>query len=500
MSERIPPYSEEAERGVLGAALLDGSRVTSSAFSAGLTADAFYVPAHRTVWEAVTARAQVGNGSVDILLVTEALRNKNRLEEVGGQGFLDRLVDGTPTAAHAEYYIDIVRQKWIARMAIQHALEIADAGYHAESGDGLIQDAVSRFTGLVGQQDVRRLTTAERLARLMQKWQDAHDGKGAAIGLETPWDALTEMLCGVEVGVTLLAARPSMGKTTMEDQIANHVASLGIPVGRITLDSTTDELLARTCARSAGVSLPKLKFGYAGETNLARVRDAQATIQGLPIFFDDESRDIRAICAKARAWKIQHDIGLLTLDYVQLVQAGELWSGTSDNSKVAYVSAQLKALALGLRLPLLELSQLSRPPKEKGKVLKRRPSLEDLRDSGALEQDAHKVIMLYQDHEWCMEAEKNHPGATRHKRAQWADVLKHKDGETGRIPMWLYPHYFRFEEANEEFTGGMSFDRAGDPVAEAEQPPDEPEAAPEAVAIEPEPELDLRPPGEEQDT
>jgi replicative DNA helicase len=461
MPDRMPPFSEEAERGALGAALVDGARVTSAALGLGVGPEAFYAPAHRTVWAAIVDLAST-RGMVDTLLVGEWLKARGKLDEAGGQAALDRLVDGCPTPSYAEYYLDIVRQKWICRMAIEHAREVEHAAYQAESGDALVQDAVSRFSGVVTAQAGKKLTTAERLARLLQRWRDAHDKKRPAIGLETPWESMTELLCGLEPGMTILAARPSQGKTTMEDQISEFVARKGIPVGRITLDSSTDELLARASARNAGVSLPKLKFGWAGEQNLARVQDAQSVIAGLPIYFDDESRDIRAVCSKLRAWKIQHDIGFATVDFVQLVQAGELWSGTSDNSKVAYVSAMLKGVFLGLGIPGLVLSQLSRSPKEKGLVTKRRPTLEDLRDSGALEQDAHKVVMLYQDWEWCEQAEKDRPGTLKHKRAQWADVLKHKDGEIGRIPMWLYPHYFRFEEAGDNFTGGLNFDREGE--------------------------------------
>ena len=499
MSERVPPFSEEAERGVIGAALMDGARVTSVALGAGLTAEAFWVPSHRTMWEGIVELA-TGRGTVDTLLLGEWLKARGKLDEVGGFAALDLAIEKTPTAAYAEYYVDLVRQKWICRMAIEHAAAIGAAGYQAESGDELVADAVSRFSGVVGEKRGKTLTNAERLDRLAQKWQDAHDRKATAGGLETPWTGLTELICGLEVGMTIVAARPSMGKTTMEDQIAVHVAKSGIGVGRITLDSTTDELLARASARAAGVSLPKLKWGYAGANNLARVRDGQASLKTLPMWFEDDSRDIRAICAKARAWKIQHDIGLLTIDYVQLISAGELWSGTSDNSKVAFVSAKLKGLSIGLGIPLLVLSQLSRPLKEKGQIKKRRPTLEDLRDSGALEQDAHKVIMLYQDWEWCSQAEEERPGTTKHKRAQWADVLKHKDGETGRVPMWLYPHYFRFEETDERFGGGMKFDRegnetegqAGSGKREAEEgPAEEPE---EFRPVEVADELDLTPP------
>ena len=254
-----------------------------------------------------------------------------------------------------------------------------------------------------------------------------------------PWETLTELLCGLEPGLTLLAARPSRGKTTMEDQVALWTAAKGLKVGRITLDSTREELLQRAMCRKAGVSLPKLKWGYAGRSQLAAVREAKDLLQDYGMMFDDTSREIRQICTRARAWKMRHGLDLLTVDYVQLIDASEMGYRASDaNARVGYVSKTLKGLALELRVPVLALSQLNRAVEKEG----REPQLSDLRDSGSLEQDAAKVLFT---------AKARKVEEFKQLRPVWVDVAKNQDGETGKLEFWLYPHYFRFERAQNDF-------------------------------------------------
>jgi replicative DNA helicase len=282
-----------------------------------------------------------------------------------------------------------------------------------------------------------------KLAQFEKAAEQREAGEEACPGLETPWPAVTELMAGLEVGLTILAGRPSQGKTTIEDQIVVGLAARGVPVGRITLDSTPEELMARAMCRMAGVSLPKLKFGWAGRSNLARVRQARDILAQYPMYITDQEREIRGICARARAWRIHHGIELLTVDFVQLVEAADMGRSQWDRvACVSYVSKTLKALAFQLKIPVLVLSQLSRAVEKDG----REPVLSDLRDSGSLEQDAEKVAFVYKDRSKCRAMEAEAPGITKKIRATWLDVLKHKNGQTDRQALWMRPHYFRFDE------------------------------------------------------
>jgi len=447
--ERLPPFDEDAERGLLGSLLLDPMRVSALVQKSGLPGDAIYTPNLRVVFEALLEMASRPKGAIgiDLITVTSWLRDHGQLAAVGGSVTLDRLVDGTPTAAHAEYYLDIVRKKYVARRVITECRGLEADVYGCENEDVLLAAAPDRFSGIVAEK-APEISNAEVMAGIVAKFEAAKTGEKKAIGLETPWPKVTELLCGLEPGVTILAGRPSEGKTTVEDQICCELASTGMAVGRMTLDSTREELLERAMCRKAGVSLPKLKFGFAGASQMEQIRDARDVLSGYPMFIEDQTRELRQICAKARMWKMKYDIGLLTLDFVQLVEASDMGRSQWDkNACVSYVSKTLKALSLELKIPLLLLSQLSRGMEKDG----RPPELSDLRDSGSLEQDAHKVLFVYRDRKWCKAAEESEPGSTKKKRASYLDVQKHKNGETGRVAVWMRPHYFMFDEAPADF-------------------------------------------------
>jgi replicative DNA helicase len=281
---------------------------------------------------------------------------------------------------------------------------------------------------------------------LIVKWEDAAAGKKQAVGILTPWQELNRSMLGLEVGVTIVAGRPSAGKTTLEDQVAQAAAQEGLPVYRVTMDSSHESLLARAICRNSGVSLAKLKFGFAGKSksNMLEVRAARDTLKSLPLFIDTKSSDIAQIRTGARRMKSKHGVGLITVDYIQLIRAAEMGRSEWDSvARVTYVSRELKALAMELNLPVVVLSQLSRLVETEN----REPKLSDLRDSGAIEQDANKVVFVYVDTKKRKEMEEKSFGATKHKRPVWFNLMKHKDGECGAVAMWMYPPYFNFDEA-----------------------------------------------------
>jgi replicative DNA helicase len=435
--------NEDAERAVIGSVLLAWDKTLDMAVNKfRLTPEHFYFPPSRRLWEGITELAARGT-PIDILTLGEYARNAGFLEQIGGPIALNRLVDATPTEAHAEYYMAIVRDNAVLREAVKTCRDaIADA-HRSDNALEFISRLPSRFMdGYTACQD--ETPNADLMADSMRRWQDAAEKKKPAIGLYTPWSKLTYLMSGFETGLTILAGRPSAGKTTFEDQCCMALAFAGRAVARCTLDSTRQELLERAICRKAGVSLPKLKFGFGRRDQLANANSAAIDIGNAPIHINDRDRDIGGICAYARAMKRKHDIAMLTVDYIQLIEAEEMGTNEWNTvARVSYASRKLKALSFELGIPVLVLSQLSRAVEKE----EREPQLSDLRDSGAIEQDAAKVIFLYVDSDKRKQMEAVEPGATKHKRPVVVNLMKHKNGGTGMIPFWLYPPYFNFTPA-----------------------------------------------------
>ena len=462
MQDRIPPHSEEAERGALGAMLQEALRLLPVAGRLGVTPESFYVPAHRLVCEAIFGVVNEKRVA-DALTVEEWLRRTGDMDRIGGVRLLYRLIDETPAAAHGEYYLDIVRQKQVLRDVVQICGEAQRKCYEAERGDQLAGQTADRLAGVMEREGPREETNKEALAAVLAQYRAANAGEQTAMGLPVPWEDLHELLCGLEPGVTIVAGRASMGKTTLEDCVWMGLASQGEPVGRVTADSSRRSLLARAACRRAGVSMPKLKSGHARKSQLQQFAEAKEVIQDYPIFINAADRDIGVICPWTRMMVKKYGIKLLTLDHVGLLTAAIMGNRQWDKvALVTYVSGELKRLAFELSLPVLLLVQLSRAPAKDGKL--RAPVLSDLRDSGALEQDAEKVVMVYRDEKKAREMEKERPGATKGLRPTWVDVQKHKDGETGRIPFWFRCSYFRFDQTTSEFPEGCLDDEEDEGV------------------------------------
>lgn len=448
MSERIPTHNEEAERAALGAMLFECDRVAPMAIhKMKLPPEAFYVPANRMVYEAIVSLFdELGHG-VDWIPVAERLKTEGKLEQIGGTGYLSALIDAAAVTAHAEYYLDIVRQNYVRRRIAEECGKLESATHTTEKGDALLAEVPDRFGAIIAAAHQEQ-PLVEVMDEAIAGWEDARKkreaGERPMPGLALPWTRAMELTSGLEVGITIIAGRPSAGKTTLEDCIVTDLALEGVPVARATLDSTREQLVQRMLSREGCVSLPKLKFGYAGAQNIAHVKEARDALQQIPSYINDRDRDISGIVAWARHLKLTKGIKVLTVDYIQLV--GAACMGRSEwetQRRVSYVSGRLKDLAFELRIPVVVLSQLNRAV-EKGD---RDPELSDLRDSGAIEQDADKVLFLYIDDKKRNEMEAKRPGATKHKRPVWMDLKKQKNGETGKIPMWMLPPYFSFREA-----------------------------------------------------
>ncbi len=444
--ERVPPHSEEAERGVLGAVLLDAERVMDLCIEKQLVPESFYVPIHRAIYEAMLAMSREGR-PIDLLTVSEQLKGGGLLDRVGGPMALNRLVDATPTAAHAEYYIDIVRDRHMLRQVIGAAREIEKNCYQPDAAGSLaLSDAEQAFFDITAHQHGQMRPWDDLIHEIVRMLDSEHRG---ILGLATGYKDIDRCIGGLKpANMVILAARPSMGKTSLAMNIAENVV-LGIggdaggrgkPVGIFSLEMSCVDLVKRMICSRAEVSMQRLNEGYLSRTNHNRLIHAADALVTAPIFLDDTAGlEIAELRARARRMKVKHDIQLIVVDYLQLLRAPE-YSRQSRQVEIAMVSAGIKAMAKELNLPVLVLSQLSRAAEQRDKTEK--PKLSDLRDSGSIEQDADIVMFLQRPSRI-----PGHPDRENETLAL-VDVAKNRNGPTSDdIRLEFMSEYTRFRDA-----------------------------------------------------
>lgn len=433
-SERLPPYSEEAERASVGSMMLDPLRVIPIARgNKRLTAEMFYMPSMRVAVAGCFALMDSGTPP-DLVTLTEHLRMTGKLEQIGGFVTLSNLVDECAAVQNAEYYLEIVRQKYILRALVVVARDLEREAYQAEDGEQLLQDAPRRMLEIIDE-SVKQASNATVMDEVIENWEHPKQG------LHLPYPRLDKMMCGLGPGIIILAGRPSQGKTTLEDCLALCLSTMEepVPIGRVTMDMDQKRLMQRALCRHGGVSLSKLMRGHANHVDIEKVKTARDFLADAPVYINDWDYDIAGICAWARAMVFKHGIKVLTIDYVQQIQiAGRAGDRLSDNEngRITIVSRELKRLALQLQIPILVLSQLRRGADTKDHV----PDLDDLRGSGSLEQDARQVLLVYEDPD----------GTPMGKGKNWTDTIVHlaksQDGPTGAVDFKFLRHYFLFEE------------------------------------------------------
>ncbi len=445
---RVPPHSEEAERGVIGSILLDPPSSLGKAQGKHLRAEMFYDRRHQALFNSLLD--MLGSGkAMDAITIGEWLKARNELELVGGYNYLVQLQDSTLVPAHIEFYSDIVVEKYKLRRIINLGSQMVDDAYKGEDdADNLIESIPSKLVKISGMQ-TRDVTNQEVLDAWYQKMVDIKEGRRSN-GLPLPWDGLNTMMCGLEPGLIVIGALRSTGKTTLELNICDYLAAQGVPVARACLDMSREQLLCRSVICAARVSMPRIKRGYARWNQLETVRECKDLVAKWP-FHVIESNTVEEICREARMLKLKHDIQLLTVDFAQLV-------GSLENPKLegqlvilmGVVTKALKALAFELEIPVILLSQLNRASGKAGEKA-RRPVLSDLRDSGKIEENATQVLLLSKALEDDLPMELPEDADRGFYRPVIFDLAKNQNGETGEIHMVLRPNYFRFDESEPEY-------------------------------------------------
>lgn len=426
---RIPPQSIDAERALLGSIMLkpDGIHEVTDLVSA----DSFYVEKHRLIFRSMLDLANSGS-PIDLLSTADRLKELNDLERAGGNVYLAELVSIVPTSANLKYYAEIVQKKAMMRALIGASADIGELGYdESKDIEDLLDSAEKRVYEVTSSPTLRKFTPiGDALGEAWERFDNLHKGEHEMRGVPTGFAALDNILAGFQRSdLIILAARPSVGKTALALDIARQTAiKHGTPVGIFSLEMSSQQLVDRMLAAEARVDAWKLRTGkIATDDEFDRIRDAMGRLSKAPIFIDDApATNALSMRSVARRLKRENGIGLLIVDYLQLMTPTS--SRSSDNlvQQVTEISRSLKTLARELDVPVLALSQLSRAIEQR----RGRPRLSDLRDSGSIEQDADVVMFLHSEDRY---------NENKDERSNVIEVLveKHRNGPTGKIDLFF---------------------------------------------------------------
>jgi replicative DNA helicase len=435
--DRLPPQSLEAEQSVLGALLIDRDAIVEVADF--LRAEDFYRPANGSIFAAVLDLYE-RREPIDIVTVSETLERAGQLETIGGRTYLSSLANQTPTAVHAVPYGRIVERKAVLRNLISAAGRIAGIGYEDPAE---IQEAIDRAERELFSVSQRRVVDGfSRLSRLLHDAYDRldylHAHRGEVSGIRTGFADLDALTTGLQKSdLVVVAARPSVGKTSFALNIAEYAAVHdGKSVGVFSLEMSKEQLVLRLLSSVSNIDSQRLRSGYLEELDFARIAPAMNALSEAPMYIDDTpSISTMELRTKARRLQAESGLDLVIVDYLQLMQATSTSRDANRVQEVSEISRGLKALARELSVPVIALSQLSRQPEMRES---REPRLSDLRESGAIEQDADLVLFLWR--------EKDRPAEEGDDEGEVIKLKlsKHRNGPTGEIDLWFKKKQTRF--------------------------------------------------------
>ena len=438
VAERTLPHNLEAERSVLGAILLHNDAFNTAAEV--IDSNDFFRDAHRRIFEKMVHLAERG-GAIDLVTLKEELNRSGDLDQVGGPAYISALVDGVPRSTNVEHYARIIKEKATLRNLIYSANRILTNAYDAEEeADTILDQAESAIfaiadkkirDGFVSLKDLAEtsLDTIEKLA----------SRKELVTGVPTGFTDLDEMTSGLQPSdIVIIAARPSMGKTSLVLNIAQHVGTkTDMTVGIFSLEMSKEQLFLRLLTGEARIDAHRLRGGFLGEKDWGKLSQALGTLSEARIYIDDTpSIGVLEMRAKCRRLQAEHGLNMVVIDYVQLMQG----RGRFENRtlEVASISRSLKGLAKELRCPIVVLSQLSRATESRAD---HRPQLSDLRESGALEQDADVVIFIYREDQY---GDRSAPPTESAGTAELI-IAKQRNGPTGVVKLAFIREFTRFE-------------------------------------------------------
>src|SRR4029434_3707874 len=384
---RTPPHSVEAEQGVLGSMLI-APRETIAECVEKINEEYFYVPAHQTIYSVLVDLWNTGQ-AIDLITFTQVLRDRNLLESVGGAAFVTSLFTFVPTAANLEYYLEIVRDKYILREIISAATERVRRAYEEQDDVNNLLDEVEPRIFSVGEDRFKGqlLSMKDQVMEAIEAIEKLYERKGGITGISSGFVEFDRMTSGLHPSeMIVIAARPSMGKTALAMNIAEHVAiNEKLPVGVFSLEMSSQQLVQRLLCSRARVNLQKVRDGFLGERDFPSLTAAASKLAEAKIFIDDSaSLTILELRAKTRRLKAQQDVQLVIVDYLQLLRSTSRRAQDNRQLEISEISAGLKALAKELKIPVIVVAQLNRHPEQRSGG---KPRLSDLRESGCLTGD-----------------------------------------------------------------------------------------------------------------
>jgi replicative DNA helicase len=434
--QKLPPQSIEAEESILSTILLDNGTLLDVLEI--LTAEDFYRTAHQKIFSAIETLFRKAE-PVDLITLANALRESNQIEEIGGAAYLAHLVDTVPSAVNVAHYARIVRDKSALRRLITKAGAITQRCFEDAGDFDQVLDFAEASVFEISESKHR--AAFHPLSKIIEDNIDAlekrQENRALVTGITTGFTRLDNMTSGLQGSdLIILAARPAMGKTALALNLARNAAVEGnVPVAVFSLEMSKEQLSMRILCAEARVDSSRVRSGFLNPDDWNRITDAASALSEAPIFIDD-SPDISAtsIRTKSRRLKLDKNLGLIIIDYLQLMRGHQ--SNERRDLEISEISRSLKLLAKELNVPVLALSQLNRKLEERSD---KRPQLSDLRESGALEQDADVVAFIYRDEVY--NKEENNP----HRGTAEVILAKQRNGPTGVVPLTFLGQYTRFE-------------------------------------------------------
>lgn len=432
--EKLPPQSLEAEIAVLGSMLLD--REANALAVELLDVSCFYKEAHKKIYAAVVKLFDE-NKAVDLVTVVEELKKTNALDDVGGPAYLANIASSVPTAANITHYAKIVKEKYVLRNLINAATQIASECYNpSHDADSLVDKAEQIIFDIASKKvEMRSVPLRDVIRSSIETIDSLYQRKENITGLATGFRDLDMRTAGLQRSdLIVVAGRPSMGKSALAACMLEHVGVVEKkPVAFFSLEMSKEQLVQRMLCSHARVDAHKVRTGFLSQADWPRLVNAAGKLSEAPIYIDDSPGiSVMELRAKARRLKAQHDIQMIVLDYLQLMQGHA--RADSRQQEISEISRSLKALARELNVPLIAISQLSRAVEQRSD---HRPQLSDLRESGAIEQDADLVLLLLRE-EYYNPTEEN-------KGLAEVIIAKQRNGPVGSLNLTFIGEYMRFE-------------------------------------------------------
>ena len=444
--DRLPPHSTEAEQGVLGCLMWSPNDCMNECIGKFRgDSEVFYDLRHQTIYDTILVMYDKRE-AIDLITLQQQLKDNQFLDQVGGIAYLSSLQDAVPSAANLSYYLEIVLEKSVLRKMIRTCSDIVGRAYANEGEVDALMDEAEREVLRIAESRVSSETSTikELVKKAITTIEQFHERQGALTGLATGFADFDKMTSGLHPGeMIVIAARPSMGKTSLAMNIAEHVAlEERLPVGVFSLEMTAESLVLRMLCSRSRVNLRNVREGFLAERDFPKLTGAAGKMASAPLFIDDASAlSILQLRAKARRMHQQHGIKLLVVDYLQLLHSTARRAQDNRQQEIADISGGIKALAKELKIPIIVLAQLNR---ELEKDKNRKPRLSDLRESGSIEQDADLVGLLYKP---SVEDEESSGGGDSDSRPVNLLIAKQRNGPTGDVNLTFLNSITRFESA-----------------------------------------------------